>query len=162
MVDDAIEDGLSPGGCSAKLLKNHRRHSSALKIKPISLAICPAFGLFFSEKLLGHSEVRVDCVNLHVQPELGALRFDNVHVSLVDGTHAARRRLSILLKLVWDEHGLLCGGCESCLPGKLGYQISDAIMSASVQPFGAAGGVSPIGVKDMLTLFAFRGVLPHC
>ena len=71
-------------------------------------------------------------MNLHIQPKLGALRFDDVNVSPVDGAHAARGRLPILLELIWDEHGLLSGCCKSCLPGKFGDQISDAIMSASM------------------------------
>ena len=64
--------------------------------------------------------VRVDGVNLDIQPELGALRFDDVHVSPVNGTHTARGRMSIWLHLIRDQHGLLCGGCETCLLGKFG------------------------------------------
>ena len=40
---------------------------------------------------------RVDCVYLYIQPELGTLRFYDVNVSPVDGTHAARGRPPILL-----------------------------------------------------------------
>ena len=66
--------------------------------------------------------VRVDCVKLDIEPELGALRFDDVNISPVNWTHTAWARLSIRLELVWDEHGLLSGGCEACLPGKLGIR----------------------------------------
>ena len=51
VVDNAIENGLSPGGCMAKLLKDHRCHASlqGLEVEAISLAICPTFG----QSLLG-------------------------------------------------------------------------------------------------------------
>ena len=65
--------------------------------------------------------------------------------------------ISDWLDLVWDEHGLFRGGCEACLPGKSGDQISNAIMSAGVSRFGATRSVSPIRVKDMLALFTPRG-----
>ena len=52
MVDDAVKDGLGPGGRSAKLFQHHRRHASiqSLEIVAIPLSICPAFNHFFSEK----------------------------------------------------------------------------------------------------------------
>ena len=70
--DDPVEDGLSPGGCSAKLLQDYRRHPfvESLQIVAFPLAICSAFGQFFSEKFLGHSEVRPDRVNFYIQPQL--------------------------------------------------------------------------------------------
>ena len=99
VVDDAVEDGLSPGGCPAKLFKDHRYHASVqgLEVEPISQSICPAFSQLFSEKFLSYNQVWIGRVDLHIQPELGALRFYDVNVSPVDGTHAARGRLSILL-----------------------------------------------------------------
>ena len=158
MIDNAIENGLSPGGCSAKLL-HHWNHAlvQCLEIESIPLAICPAFGHFFSEKFFGDHQIRADGVSLYVQPELGALRLNDVNVSPVDGTHTARGRLSILLELIWDEHGLFRCGCESCLPGKFGDEISNAIMSASVKPLGATRRVSSVGVENVWALLALRG-----
>ena len=77
MVYDPVEDGLGPGGRSAKLFQHHGRHASiqGLQIVSFSLSICPALGHLFSEKLFGHIEIQVDSVDLHIQPELGALRF---------------------------------------------------------------------------------------
>ena len=75
----------------------------------------------------------------------------------MDRTHTARGRLAILLNLIRDEHGLL-GGCrESCLPGKFGDEVPYAIMSACVESLGAASSMSAIGVKDMLAFFSPRG-----
>ena len=104
MIDDAVENGLSPGGCSAKLFQHHWCHASVqcLQVEAISLTICPAFGHFFSEKFFGYLMVRVDDVNFDIQPELGALRLYDVHVSPVNWTRAARGRLSIWLYLIRD------------------------------------------------------------
>ena len=70
VVDDPVKNGLSPWGYPAKLLQDHRRHPfvKSLSIISVPLAICPAFGQFFSEKFLGHGEIWTDCVNLHIQP----------------------------------------------------------------------------------------------
>ena len=94
MVDDAIKYGLGPGGRPAILLKYHRRHPSiqGLQIVSFPLPICPAFVHLFSEKLFGHIEVNIDSVDLYVQPELGALRFNDVYISPVDGSDTARGR----------------------------------------------------------------------
>ena len=63
--DDSVENGLSPAGCSAILLQDDRRHPfvEGLQVVTFALAICPAFGHFFSEKFFGHSEIRPDCMN---------------------------------------------------------------------------------------------------
>ena len=68
MVDDAVENGLGPGGRPAKLFQHHRRHAfvQGLQIVSFALSICPAFGHFFSEKFFGHIEIRIDSVNLHI------------------------------------------------------------------------------------------------
>ena len=42
------------------------------------------------------------------------------------------------------------GGCETGLPGKFGDQISDAMMSPGVEPFGATGRMSQIVVTFFL------------
>ena len=70
VVNDSVEDGLGPGGRSAKLLQYHRCHPSfqRLEVVAIPLSICPAFCHFFSEKFLADVEVNVDGVDLHVQP----------------------------------------------------------------------------------------------
>ena len=54
VVDDAVKNGLGPGGRSAKLFQHHRRHASVqcLQVVAIPLSICPAFSHLFSEKLL--------------------------------------------------------------------------------------------------------------
>ena len=72
MVDDAVKNGLGPGGRSAKLFQHHRRHASVqcLQVVAMPLSICPAFGHLFSEKLPSNNEVWADRVDLHVQPEL--------------------------------------------------------------------------------------------
>ena len=159
MVYNPVEDGLGPGGRPAKLFQHHGRHASiqGLQIVSFSLSICPALGHLFSEKLFGHIEIQVDRVDLHIQPELGALRFNDVHVSSVDGPDTAQGRLSILLDLVRDKHGLLSGGCQACLPGKFGYKVSDAVMPAGVEAFGATCGMPPIGVENMGASLAPRG-----
>ena len=66
MIDDAVENGLSPGGCSAKLLQDHWCHPpvQSLQVETFPLTVCPAFGHFFSEKFLGYGKVRVDSVYL--------------------------------------------------------------------------------------------------
>ena len=69
----------------------------------------------------------------------------------MDGPDTARGRLSILLELIRYEHGLLSGGCQAGLPGKFGYEVSDSVMSASVEAFGAACCMPPIGVKNVGT-----------
>ena len=76
------------GGRSAELFQHHRRHATVqrLEVVAISLPICPALVHFFSEKFPGDNEVWADRVNLDVQPELGALRFNDVNVSPVDGS----------------------------------------------------------------------------
>ena len=102
MVDDPVEDGLGPGGRSAKLLQHHWRHApvQSLQIISVALSICPAFGHFFSEKLFSHIEIWIDSVNFHIQPELGALRFNDVDIRSVDGSDTAQGRLPILLNLI--------------------------------------------------------------
>ena len=92
----------------------------------------PCISSFFSEKFLADAEVNVDGVDLHVQPKLRALWFDDVYISPVNGSHTARGRLTILLDLIGDEHGLLSGGRQACLPGKFGNEVSNAIMSSCV------------------------------
>ena len=113
MVDEPVENGLGPGGRSAKLFQHHGRHApvKGLQIASLSLPICPALGHFFSNKLFGHIEIQVNSVDLDVQPELGALRFNDVNVSSVDGSDTARGRLPVLLELIRDKHGLLSGSC---------------------------------------------------
>ena len=83
---------------------------------------------------------------LDIQPELGALRFNDMNVSPVDGSDTARGRLAILLNLVRDEHGLLSGGCQSSLPGKFRDEIPDPVMSAGVKSLGAACSMPAIWV----------------
>ena len=163
MVYNPVEDGLGPGGRPAKLFQHHGRHASiqGLQIVSFSLSICPALGHLFSEKFSGHIEIQVDSVDLHIQPELGALRFNDVHVSSLDGSDTARGRLSILLDWIRDEHGLLSGGCQACLPGKFGYKISDAVMPAGVEAFGATSGMPSIGVENVGASLAPRGGCGH-
>ena len=104
----------------AKLFQHHRRHAAiqCLEIIAIPLSICPAFNHLFSEKFPVDNEVWADRMDLDVQPELGALWFNDVNISPVDGSNTARGRLAILLDLVWDEHGLLSSGSQASLPGK--------------------------------------------
>ena len=130
VVDNPVEDGLGPGGRPAKLFQYHRCHPSvqSLEIVAVPLSICPAFRHFFSEKFLADIEVNVDGVDLDVQPELRALWFDDVYISTVDGSHTARGRLSIRLDLIRDEHSLLSGGRQACLPGKFGNEVPNAVM----------------------------------
>ena len=83
---------------------------------------------------------------LNIQPELRTLWFNDVDIGSVDGAHTARGRLAILLYLVRDEHGLLSGGGEASLPGKLGDEVPDTIMAASVKALGATCSVPAIRV----------------
>ena len=141
MGDNTVENGLGP--------QHHRRHAAiqCLEAVAIPLAICPAFDHLFSEKFPVDNEVWADRMYLDIQPELGALRFNDVNVSLVDGSNTARGRLAILLNLVRDEHGLLSGGGQASLPGKFRDQVPDPIMSASVESLGAAGSMSAVRVQ---------------
>ena len=69
MIDDAVENGLGPGGRPSKLFQHHRCHASiqCLKVVAISLSICPALGHFFSEKFPCNGELRPDRVDFDVQ-----------------------------------------------------------------------------------------------
>ena len=162
VVNDPVEDGLGPGGRPAKLLQYHRCHPSVqrLKVIAIPLSICPAFCHFFSEKFLADVEVNVDGVDLDVQPELRAMWFNDVYISPVNGPNTARGRLSIRLDLIRDEHGLLNGGRQSCLPGKFGNEIPDAIMPSGMQDFGAACRMSAIWVTDPLVPYGVTQLGP--
>ena len=57
MVVNPVEDGLCPGGSSAILLKDNPHHPLVQRVEVVS--ICPAFGLFSSEKFLGNTELWV-------------------------------------------------------------------------------------------------------
>ena len=83
--------------------------------------------------------------------------FYDVYISTVDGSDTARGRLSIRLNLIRDEHGLLSGGSQACLPGKFGNEIPDAVMSASVQAFGATCSMSAIRIENVLAALSPRG-----
>ena len=128
-----------------------------MEVVAISLSICPAFRHFFSEKFFADVEVNVDGVDLHIQPELGAVGFDEVYISTVDGSDAARGRLAIRLDLIWSEHGLLSSSRQACLPGKFGNEVPDAIVPASVQAFGATCSMPAIRVKNVWTSLPPRG-----
>ena len=100
-------------------------------------------------------------MNLHVQPELGALRLYDVHVSTMDGSDTARGRLSILLDLIRDKHCLFSGGRQACLPGKFGNEVPYAVMPACVKTFSATRGMSAVGIKDVAGGFDRTAVLPQ-
>ena len=119
--------------------------------------MCLAFGLFFSEKFLGYIEFWTYRVDLDVQPQLRPLGLNDVDVSSVDGSDTARGRLAISHDLIWNKHGLFCGGCEASLPGKFGDQVANSIMSAIIETFGAACGMPSKGIQDLRALFAHRG-----
>ena len=70
MVDDAVENGLGPGGRPAKLFQHHWCHASlqSLEVITVPLAICPALCHFFSEKFSRNRELWSDSVNFDVQP----------------------------------------------------------------------------------------------
>ena len=160
MIDNPVEDGLSPGGCSAKLFQDHRRHApvKSLQVIPLPLSICPALGHFFSEKFLGHHEIGADSVNLHVHPELGALWFNHVNICAMDGTYTARGGLPILLDLIWNEPGLLSSGCKSSLPGKLSLtlrsvQFKVISLSGPKKRHFPGPKSAPLGAKALQTSF---------
>ena len=159
MVDDAVENGLGPGGRSAKLFQHHRRHAAIqrLEVVAIPLSIRPALNHLFSEKFPVDSEVWADRMYLDIRPELGALRLNDVNVSPVDGSNTARGRLAILLNLVRDEHSLLSSGSQAGLPGKFRNQIPDPVVSAGVESLGAACSMPAVWVQDVLTSFPPRG-----
>ena len=159
VVNSPVEDGLGPGGRPAKLFQYHWCHPSIqrLEVVTISLSICPAFRHFFSEKFLADVEVNIDGVDLHVQPELRAVGFNNVYISTVNGPDTARGRLSIRLELIRDERGLLSGGRQACLPGKFGNEVPDTVMSPGMQAFGATCSMSAIRIKNVLAALSPRG-----
>ena len=134
MVDNSVEEWPGPLGPFCRIAPKPLASCpvESLQIASFSLSICPAFGHLFSEKLSGHKKIQVDGVNFHIQPELGALRFNDVNISSVDGPDTARGRLPILLYLVRYEHSLFNGSCEACLPGKSGDEVSDPVVSAGV------------------------------
>ena len=94
---------------------------------------------------------------LYVQSKLGALQFNDVDVSPLDGTYTARGRLPIFLQLIWDERGLFSGRFKACFPGKPGNEISDAVMSAGLESLGTTRCVSSVGVEYVLAPFTPRG-----
>ena len=83
------------------------------------MAICPAFSHFFSEKFSVDNKVWADRVYLHIEPKLKALWLNDVYVSPVDRSDTARGRLTILLYLVRDEHGLFSSGSGGLLAGQV-------------------------------------------
>ena len=72
----------------------------------------------------------------------------------MDGTHAARDRLSVWQELIRNEHGLFRGGGEAGLPGKFGDEVLDAIVSLGMQTFGAAGCVAATWIQHLRALFS--------
>ena len=50
----------------------------------------------------------------------------------MDGSDAARGRLTIRHDLIKDKRGLFCACRKASLPGKFGNEISDSVMSTGV------------------------------
>ena len=71
-------------------------------------------------------------MDLNIQPDFGPLGFNNVDICLVNVSNAARGSLSIWRDLVRDEHDFFSGGGKASLPGKLRYQLPDAVKSPGV------------------------------
>ena len=95
-------------------------------------------------------------------PFLLVLRFAKICTSAVwMGLTLPGGRLSILLDLVRDEHGLLSGGCQACLPGKFGYEVSDAVMPACMKAFGATCGMSAIRGQECAGIACPPGACCH-
>ena len=92
MVDEPLEDGMCPWGSAAILLKHHR---NIVEVIPMSLAICSALGLFFSEKFARHRQARGHGVDAHVKPEFGTCGFNDAQARSVNGSDTARGRLAI-------------------------------------------------------------------
>ena len=132
MVNNSVEDGLGPGAVLPNCSSTTGVIPLSSAVITIPLSICPAFRHFFSEKFLADVEVNIDGVDLHVQPELRALWFNDVYISTANGPNTARGRLSIRLDLIRDEHSLLSGGRQACLPGKFGNEVPNTVMPACV------------------------------
>ena len=78
-----------------------------VEVIPVSLTIASAFGLLFSEKFMGHREIRSHRVDADVEPEFGTRRLYDAQVGPVDGANTARGRLSIFKGLTRNKHVLL-------------------------------------------------------
>ena len=127
---------MRPWGGTPILLKHHRDHAliKLVEIVSVTLAIASALGLFFSEKLTGHGEIRGHCVNANIKPEFGTRWLYDVEVSSMDGSNTARGRLSIIKGLTRHKHILFDLGCQSRLAGNQSNVIAHSVMPACVKP----------------------------
>ena len=96
------------------------------------LAICSALLVFFPEKVPTYGLVNVCRVDPHVDPDLCAGWFNNVHISSVKRPHTARGRFAIFLGLTWDEHFLFDLRRQARLAGHFGDMVSHKVVSSGV------------------------------
>ena len=157
MINDSVKDGLCPGGSSANLFQDHWGHSpvQCLQAVAISLAVCLAFGLLFSEKFLGYIEFWTYSVDFDIQPRFRPLGFNDVYVCSMDESDTARGKLAVSHDLIRNKHGLFSGGCEASLPGRFGNQI--CVWRPLVQHAACLPKESRICVHCL----PFGAVLPH-
>ena len=82
VVDESLKDGVCPWGSAPTLFKHHRSHASIklVDVIPMSLTVCPAFGLFFSDKFPGHRQARGHGVSADIKPEFGTRGLNDVQV----------------------------------------------------------------------------------
>ena len=106
VVYEPLENGMCPWGSATILLEHHRDHAlvKVVEVIAMSLAICSALGLFFSEKFTGHRDIGSHRVDADVKPEFGTRGLDDVHVGTVDGSDAAQGRLSVFRGLTRHKH----------------------------------------------------------
>ena len=134
MADDPVEDGLRPWGGSAMLFENHGCHSLVQRLKVVALSL--AIG-----RHLVCSSLRSSLTTLSSGATVWILT--SGHSSDHGGSIMRTSALWMGRTLpgagcpsgvIWsqDKHGLLCGGGEAGLPGKLRQQIPNAIMSSGV------------------------------
>ena len=152
MSGNPLKDGVCPWGSASILLKHHRNHPlvKLVEVIPVSLTITPAFGLLFSEKFTSHREIWGHGVDADVKPEFGTRWLNDVQVSPMDGSNAARGRLSIFKGLTRHKHILFNMRSQSRLAGHKSEVISHTIVPTRVQPFVAQASMSCQRVKDVI------------
>ena len=135
------------------MLFQHDRHHALVELINVEtlLAVGSAFLLFFSEKVSADWLVDVGRMNSHVNPYFSSSWFDNMDISAVKRSYAARGRFAVFLGLTRDEHLLFYLGCKACLPGHLRDVVPHGIVSASVQSLVAQAGVSSKLVENGAT-----------
>ena len=142
-----------PGGSLAILLEDDGRHAllQSLKIVPINCVgrmICIWFVLLWKSSLAMAKSGATVWILTSSQSS------DPAGSMIWTSALFTRGRLAFRHDLVRNEHSLLSGRSEACLPGKLCQKASDAFMSPGVEAFGAASSVATTWIQYLRALFA--------